>query len=310
MTAPLDLEAIRRSNPLPAIVGASLKLVKAGDEWKACCPFHSDGSPSFTIFDGGQRFHCFGCGASGDVLDYLQRAHRVGLRQAAEMLGSGSVPRAENLMKPETAPANGKANTAEAARRIWREAAPIASTPAAGYLERRGIVMEPPPTFRFARLRHPEGGTHPCMVALVTSLAGRFAGIQRTYLTPDGRKAQVRGAKLSLGRVAGGAIRLAPAATELVVTEGAEDGLTLLQELDRPVWVAAGASMLPAMQFPAVVRAIVIGADGDAAGEAAARKAAEVFSTRGLAVRIMRPAKGFKDFNQQLAAGPAGRCAG
>lgn len=297
----LDLDSLRRANPLPAIVGASMKLVKAGNEWKACCPFHLDGSPSFTIFDGGLRFHCFGCGASGDVLDYLQRAHRVGLRQAAEMLGGGTLARIPFVPPVE----NDKSDSVEAARRIWRNAAPIAGTPAAGYLERRGVVMEPPPTFRFARLRHPEGGSHPCMVALVTSLAGRLAGIQRTYLTPDGHKAQVRSAKLSLGRVAGGAIRLAPAAPELVVTEGAEDGLTLLQELRRPVWVAAGASMLPAMQFPAVVQSVVIGADGDAAGEGAATKAAKAFSGRGLAVRIMRPMSGCKDFNDQLRAGTA-----
>ncbi len=71
MTGALDIAAIVAGHPLPSIVGASLKLQRAGKEWKACCPFHADRSPSFTIFDGGVRFHCFGCGASGDVLDYL-----------------------------------------------------------------------------------------------------------------------------------------------------------------------------------------------------------------------------------------------
>lgn len=298
---PHDLAVIRANNPLPAIVGASIKLHRAGLEWKACCPFHEDRSPSFTIFAGGERFHCFGCGVTGDVFDYLQRAYRVGLRRAADMLRAGTVPRVQ--FDPPAG--KDKADMVEAAQRIWREAAPIAGTPAADYLEQRGIIIEPPPTFRFARLRHPEGGTHPCIVALVTSLAGRFAGIQRTYLAPEGGKAQVRSAKLSLGRVAGGAMRLAPAASELVVTEGAEDGLTLLQELGRPVWVAAGASMLPTMQFPAGVASIVIGADGDAPGEAAATKAAKVFSERGLAVRIMRPLGGAKDWNEQLNIGRA-----
>jgi DNA primase len=86
----------------------------------------------------------------------------------------------------------------------------------------------------------------------------------------------------------------------MIVTEGLEDGLTIAQALGRSVWVAAGTSMLPQMVFPDVTRAIVIGADGDAAGEAAAAKAAAAFTSRGLATRIMRPATGYKDFNAEL----------
>src|SRR5665213_4123092 len=92
MSALLDLDALRSSHPLPAIVGASIKLHRAGNEWKACCPFHADRSPSFTIFDGGVRFHCFGCGAGGDVLDYVQRLHNVNLPEAAAMLQGERLP--------------------------------------------------------------------------------------------------------------------------------------------------------------------------------------------------------------------------
>src|SRR5829696_350278 len=91
----LDLDAIRAAHPLPSIVGASVKLIRAGNEFKACCPFHSDKTPSFTIFDAGRRFQCFGCGVSGDVFDYLGRLHGVGLREAAEMLAGGDLPSAE-----------------------------------------------------------------------------------------------------------------------------------------------------------------------------------------------------------------------
>lgn len=301
----VDLEAIRRDHPLPAIVGGSLELQRTGREWKACCPFHEDRSPSFTIFDCGRRFHCFGCGASGDVLDYLQRAHGVGLREAAEMLGSGSLPRVDVVAgardeKPE--------RLAEAIS-IWRSASPAAGTPAEAYLRARGLHLPIPASIRFARLPYGrKGPLHPCLVACVASAGNQLTGIQRTYLNAAGTgKAAVPKPKLSLGRVSGGAIRCAPAALDLVVCEGLEDGLSLQQELGGAVWVAAGASMLPAMQFPAGVRAIVIGADGDAAGEVGGRKAAEAFSARGLSVRIMRPAAGFKDFNEQLAARPAGR---
>jgi DNA primase len=60
--------------------------------------------------------------------------------------------------------------------------------------------------------------------------------------------------------------------------------------------------MLASMQFPPTVRSVVIAADNDAAGERETKKAALAFAERGLAVRIMRPSVGFKDFNEQLGA--------
>ena len=79
----IDIHAIRAANPLPDIAAKLVALRPAGREWVACCPFHADRSPSFTIYDGGTRFHCFGCGASGDVLDFVQRAYDVDMIGAA-----------------------------------------------------------------------------------------------------------------------------------------------------------------------------------------------------------------------------------
>lgn len=103
--ARLDLAAIRQSHPLPTVAGAVVKLRRAGNEWKGCCPFHQDRSPSFTIYSGGERFQCFGCGASGDVLDFIKLQHGVGLREAAEMLGGGDLPTVEiaPLPRPDDA---------------------------------------------------------------------------------------------------------------------------------------------------------------------------------------------------------------
>jgi DNA primase len=80
-----------------------------------CCPFHDDPTPSFTIYDGGQRFHCFGCEASGDVLDLVQRIAGVGLVEAARMLGAGEGPAVQPVRGVERLqPADGdsKANRA------------------------------------------------------------------------------------------------------------------------------------------------------------------------------------------------------
>ena len=56
----IDIDAIRCDNPLPDVAARIVDLRPAGKEWVACCPFHSDRSPSFTIFDDGRRFQCFG----------------------------------------------------------------------------------------------------------------------------------------------------------------------------------------------------------------------------------------------------------
>jgi DNA primase len=295
----IDIRAIRAANPLPRVVGAQVRLQRAGNEWKGCCPFHADRSPSFTIFAGGERFHCFGCGASGDVIDYVARLYGLGMVETARMLGAGDLPR--NDMPPRlSAPQCDRAPEAQA---IWAKAVPAVGTAAQAYLTSRGISPPFPPDIRFARLPYGRSGPFPCLIAAVRNVAGEVAGVQRIYLRDDGSgKADLPKPKLSLGKLAGGAIRLGdlePSGT-VTVCEGPEDGLSLLAMLGPPVWVAAGASMLPAMMFPPEVRSIVIAADNDPTGEREATKAAQSFARRGLSVRIIRPLVNFKDFNDEL----------
>jgi len=303
MSGMIDLAQIRAAHPLPSIVGASVKLIRAGNEWKACCPFHEDRSPSFTIFDGGERFHCFGCGVNGDVLDYLQRAQGVTLREAAAMLDGGQVP----MVVHRPLSAEPERDTTVEALGVWRNAVPVAGTAAEAYLRGRGLHLPIPESIRFARLRYGKrGDLHPVLVALLASADNKVTGVQRTYLKKDGSgKADVPTPKLSLGRVRGAAIRLAPAAGELIVTGGLEDGLTLQQELGKAVWAATGEGNMANMILPVGVRSVVVGADGDDSGEAHAKRAADAFAIQGRTVRIIRPLSGFKDFNFELQGIPA-----
>lgn len=299
----LDLEAIRRDHPLPIIARNMVALRKVGSEWLGCCPFHTDRSPSFTVFDGGQRFHCFGCNASGDVLDFMQRAYGVSLPEAARMLA--------NVEMPELAPAGCgpdpeaalRHDTGKVARVIWQRALPAAGTLGEAYLRFRGIVPPYPPDIRFLALPCDNLGPLPCLVLAVRDVDGEVTGMQRIFLAHDGQgKADIESPKRSLGRVKGGAIRLGDldGSGTLTVCEGPEDGLSLLEMTGGPVWVAAGASFLPAMRFPPEVRSIVIGADNDPAGREAADKAAHAFADRGLTARIIRPVSWAKDFNDEL----------
>lgn len=307
---------IRDRFPLSGVASkAGVKLHRAGNELKACCPFHADRTPSFTIYADDRRGHCFGCGWSGDVLDFVQKAYGVKLPAAIEMLDGGALRELEQ----QRAPAKPKADMRPVAQRIINDSLPIEGTPAAAYLRSRGITMDLPHTLRFARLAPPKidgngvlaangPGLLPALIAIATDAAGELIGLQRTYLTEDGRKAATKATdadrkpkvKYSLGNLMGGSVQLGPPAASILVCEGIEDGLTLAQGLGRSVWVSAGTSMLPAMIFPEVVRSVVIGADGNEPGEAAAQKAAEAYTKAGLAVRIMRPAPGFVDFNAEL----------
>jgi DNA primase len=293
--APLDLPAIKLANPITGVIGAAIPLRRAGREYVASCPFHSERSPSPN-----KGFaHCFGCGWSGDQLDFLRDLHGIGLRKAAAMLAGGEIPLANASPPPPAAPVD----RAPLARAIWERAQNAAGTPAEAYLVHRGITGPIPPDIRFLALPCGDLGPLPCLVAAIRNVAGEIAGIQRIWLASDGKgKAAVPTPKKSLGQVKGGAIRLADLDGTGVVTvcEGPEDGLSLLEMLGGPVWVAAGATFLPAMQFPPEVRSVVIGADNDAAGKVQAAEAARAFTGRGLQVRIIRPLDGFKDFNDEL----------
>jgi len=69
-----DFEKIKSSidlkNALERLYG--LKFVKKGNSWQACCPMHQENTPSFSITDGSDRYHCFGCGANGDIFEIVQ----------------------------------------------------------------------------------------------------------------------------------------------------------------------------------------------------------------------------------------------
>src|SRR5215208_5648934 len=65
------LDELRARTVLSAVISPSVKLLRAGREWKACCPFHNEKTPSFTVNDDKGFYHCFGCGAHGDAIRFL-----------------------------------------------------------------------------------------------------------------------------------------------------------------------------------------------------------------------------------------------
>jgi DNA primase len=84
----VDVAEVRRRHPIEDVITASgVELHRSGHGFMGCCPFHDDSTASLSV--GGKipdRFHCFGCGASGDVIDYVQRRAGVGFRDAVARL--------------------------------------------------------------------------------------------------------------------------------------------------------------------------------------------------------------------------------
>lgn len=81
---PAFLDELRARTPLSALVSRRVKLSKSGRNWKGCCPFHNEKSPSFYVYDDG--FHCFGCGAHGDAISFLMQTAGASFPEAVEQL--------------------------------------------------------------------------------------------------------------------------------------------------------------------------------------------------------------------------------
>jgi hypothetical protein len=140
------------------------------------------------------------------------------------------------------------------------------------------------------------------MVAAVTMGSGRKpVAVHRTFLAPQGTgKAPVEPVKMTLGPCRGGAVRLAPVTDPLMVGEGIETCLAAMSaSTGMPAWAALSTSGLRTLVLPDGVREVIVLADGDDPGDAAARSAAARWKREGRRVRIARPPRG-SDFNDVL----------
>lgn len=88
-----DTDAIRRGHPIADVAAVSgLELRQTGGRLTAVCPFHGDSRPSLVLYPASQSYYCFGCGAGGDVIDFMSRLHRVDFREAVALLAGAQVP--------------------------------------------------------------------------------------------------------------------------------------------------------------------------------------------------------------------------
>ncbi|MBF0333598.1 MAG: DNA primase [Alphaproteobacteria bacterium] len=83
---PQFLDELRTRVSIVSVVGRKVKLVRKGRDQLGLCPFHNEKTPSFTVNDDKGFYHCFGCGAHGDVIAFEMNAHGLGFREAVERL--------------------------------------------------------------------------------------------------------------------------------------------------------------------------------------------------------------------------------
>jgi DNA primase len=156
---------IRHAVDIVAVIGESVLLKKAGKNLVGLCPFHSEKTPSFTVSPDKQIFHCFGCGAGGNVFSFIMKRDGVGFAEAARSLARrGGVEIPERSATPLAIRQASEQATLWELNRVamdfFRQALlqSAAGQPARDYLARRGL---PPPMLeKFGLGYAPKGWDH------------------------------------------------------------------------------------------------------------------------------------------------------
>ena len=150
--SPQFLDEIRARLSLSDIVSRRVKLTQRGREHTGLCPFHNEKSPSFTVSNDKNFYHCFGCGAHGDVIGYLMRSDGVSFPEAVERLAAEAgleVPVSSPEEREQAQRRAGLLEVMEAACVYYEKTlrSPQGKT-ALDYLYRRGLTDETIARFR------------------------------------------------------------------------------------------------------------------------------------------------------------------
>lgn len=138
------------------VVGSYLRLTKAGAYWKACCPFHNEKTPSFTVNEERQAFHCFGCGKGGDVFSFVEEIEGIEFREALKLLAEragvevpayrkSSVFSKDGVEEPDRTREILELSTKFFEKQLWEGEGAKTALP---YLRKRGLSDESIKTFR------------------------------------------------------------------------------------------------------------------------------------------------------------------
>jgi putative DNA primase/helicase len=283
---------------------------REGSNWRCRCPLHGGWSLSLRDGDAGRLLvTCWGGCNRSDVLAELRRAGFLDKRDGDYR------PRL-----PATSISKDNRRIASCLS-IWRKAQPPANSIVATYLASRQITLDvwPESLCFHPRCPRPKDDGNlvyplPAMVALVEHVQYGPVAVHCTYLRQNGAgKADLPKDKQRafFGPVAGGAVRLAKAQPDrwLVVGEGIETTLSVMQACAIPGWAALSEGGIKNLILPPDAAKVLICADNDhnGTGQRAARAAAERFLREGRNVQIAMPPIPGTDFNDLLRLADVGR---
>jgi len=148
---PAFLDELRARTLLSALIGKTVKLTKAGREYKGCCPFHNEKTPSFYVNDDKSFYHCFGCSAHGDAIRWMTEQQGLPFIDAVKELAQAAgmeMPAQDRQSVERAERAKGLHDLmADAAQFFTDQLNGIAGAEARALLERRGIKAETARTF-------------------------------------------------------------------------------------------------------------------------------------------------------------------
>jgi DNA primase len=140
---PQWLDELRGRTTLSALIGRTIKVTKAGREYKACCPFHNEKTPSFTINDEKGFYHCFGCSAHGDAIRWMTDQRGLSFMDAVKELAdqAGMDVPAPDPHAAHQAEQRAGLHDVMAAAQDWfvAQLGSIEGAGARAYLEKRGL---------------------------------------------------------------------------------------------------------------------------------------------------------------------------
>jgi DNA primase len=321
-----DIPFIRRANPIEDVItAAGIELRMTGRRLVGVCPFHADGRPSLMVYPQNQSYFCFGCGAGGDVIDFVARLNGVGFREAAGMLSAPSTQceatrgRRCNVVsiaiRKEHEPlTESEKAVIEAAIAFYHDALRH-SREARAYLKTRGIGQDIARRCRlgfgrFGLAEHLKRRRLSLAAAQrVGLLAGDFETMLDRIIVPDLRDGKAtwltgratgqstpRYLNLSLPKPLLGLHLLRRG--EVVVTEGPFDWLTAVQ------WGLPAVALLgthvsqSAIQALARFRRVHLALDADDAGRRAASQLAADLRGRGVVVELPRAVHDLNDLGR------------
>ena len=188
------LQTLRDRLTITEVIRPHVKLTRKGREYTGLCPFHKEKSPSFTVSDEKGFYHCFGCGAHGDIFDFVMQRQNMPFMEAVDLLANLlglEVPKRQ--IDPSSAPAQPKPDASlyevmEAACCWYQHQLSLTQgAPARTYFEQRGLLPETITHFRLGYA--PERGLQEALkkqgfsenIMMQAGLIGRAEERNETY---------------------------------------------------------------------------------------------------------------------------------